>query len=126
MASSKEYLDYILEQLSLLDDVSYRAMMREYILYYRGKVFGGIYDDRFLVKQTKVGTTMMPEARKERPYPGAKEMVLVDRLDDKEFLRELVMAMSEELPEVKKRKSIERNINVSLFVFLLLNIAKHI
>ena len=75
MASSKGYLEYILNQLSELDDISNRAMMGEYILYYRGKVFGGIYDDRFLVKPTKSALALMPEAERELPYEGAKEML---------------------------------------------------
>ena len=104
MASSKEYLDFILEQLSELDDVSYRAMMGEYILYYRGKIIGGIYDDRFLVKPTKSAVAMMPNAEMELPYDGAKEMLLVDDVDNKEFLRELLEAMHSELPAPKKKK----------------------
>lgn len=104
MASSKEYLDFILEQLSDLDDVSHRAMMGEYIIYYRGKVVGGIYDDRFLVKPTKSATAMMPNAVMELPYEGAKEMLLVDDVDNKEFLRVLLEAMYEELPTPKKKK----------------------
>ena len=104
MASTKGYLDYILEQLSSLDEISYRAMMGEYILYYRGKVFGGIYDDRFLVKPVKAASAMMPDADMELPYEGAKEMILVDDVEDKEFLRKLVEAMYEELPEKKKKK----------------------
>ena len=104
MASSKEYLDFILEQLSELDDVSYRAMMGEYILYYRGKIIGGIYDDRFLVKPTKSAEAMMPNAEMELPYDGAKEMLLVDDEDNKEFLRELLEAMYSELPAPKKKK----------------------
>lgn len=104
MASSKEYLDFILEQLSELDDVSYRAMMGEYILYYRGKIIGGIYDDRFLVKPTKSAEAMMPNAEMELPYDGAKEMLLVDDVDNKEFLRELLEAMYSELPAPKKKK----------------------
>lgn len=103
MASSKEYLDFILEQLSELDDVSYRAMMGEYIIYYRGKVIGGIYDDRFLVKPTKSAVAMMPNAEMELPYEGAKEMLLVDDVDNKEFLRKLLEAMYEELPAAKKK-----------------------
>ena len=104
MASSKEYLDFILEQLSELDDVSYRAMMGEYILYYRGKIIGGIYDDRFLVKPTESAAAMMPNAEMELPYDGAKEMLLVDDVDNKEFLRELLEAMYSELPAPKKKK----------------------
>ena len=104
MASSKEYLDFILEQLSELDDVSYRAMMGEYILYYHGKIIGGIYDDRFLVKPTKSAVAMMPNAEMELPYDGAKEMLLVDDVDNKEFLRELLEAMYSELPAPKKKK----------------------
>ena len=104
MASSKEYLDFILEQLSELDDVSHRAMMGEYIVYYSGKVLGGIYDDRFLVKPTKSAAAMMPNADVELPYDGAKEMLLVDNVDNKDFLRELLEAMYAELPVPKKKK----------------------
>ena len=104
MASSKEYLNFILEQLSELNDVSYRAMMGEYIIYYRGKIVGGIYDDRFLVKPTKSATAMMPNADMELPYDGAKEMLLVDDVDNKEFLRELLESMYDELPAPEKKK----------------------
>lgn len=104
MGSSKDYLDFILEQLSDLQDVSYRAMMGEYILYYRGKVIGGIYDDRFLVKPTASAIAMMPNASKELPYPGAKEMLLVEDVENREFLRELFEAMVDELPEPRKKK----------------------
>ena len=93
-----------MEQLSELDDVTYRAMMGEYIIYYRGKVVGGIYDDRLLVKPTKSAVSMMPNADMELPYEGAKEMLLVDDVDNKEFLRELLEAMYEELPAPKKKK----------------------
>ena len=104
MASSKEYLNFILEQLSELDDVSYRTMMGEYILYYRGRIVGGIYDDRFLVKPTKSAAAMMPDASRELPYEGAKEMLLVDKVENKAFLCELLEAMYDELPAVKKRR----------------------
>ena len=104
MASSKEYLDFILEQLSGLGNVTYRAMMGEYILYWRGKIIGGIYDDRFLVKSTASATAMMPDAEKEFPYEGAKEMLLVDNVDNREFLQELLEAMYDELPAPKKKK----------------------
>ncbi|MBQ4506153.1 MAG: TfoX/Sxy family protein [Firmicutes bacterium] len=104
MASSKEYLDFILEQLSETEDVSYRAMMGEYIIYYRGRIAGGIYDDRFLVKPVKSALEMMPEANLELPYEGAKEMLLVDDLENKEFLRELLEAMYDELPAQRKKR----------------------
>ena len=103
MASSKEYLDFILEQLSLLDDITSRAMMGEYIIYYRGKVIGGIYDDRFLVKRTLAAERLMPDAPLEVPYPGAKEMLLVDNVDDPAFLAQLLRAMADELPAPKTR-----------------------
>ena len=103
MASTKEYLEFILEQLTGLDDVSYRAMMGEYILYYRGKVFGGIYDDRLLVKPVPAAVKMMPDAEMEFPYDGAKKMILVDDIDDRDFLCVLIENMWEELPERKKR-----------------------
>lgn len=102
MASSKDYLDYILEQLSELDEIKYRAMMGEYVLYYRGKVFGGIYDNRFLVKPVKSAVSMMPDAVMELPYEGAKEMILVDDVENKQFLCELLESMYEELPAPKK------------------------
>lgn len=104
MASSKGYLEFILEQLSELEDVSYRAMMGEYIIYYGGKVVGGIYDDRFLVKPAKSAAAMMPNASMELPYDGAREMLLVDDVEDKEFLCKLLEAMYEELPAPKKKR----------------------
>ncbi len=104
MASSKEYLNFILEQLSGLDDISYKSMMGEFIIYYRGKIVGGIYDDRFLVKPTASAKELMPEADMELPYEGAKEMILVDNVDNKAFLQELLNSMYPELPEPKKKK----------------------
>ena len=103
MASSKEYLDFIMDQLSSLEDVSYRSMMGEYIIYYQGKIIGGIYDDRFLVKPTKSAKRLMPDARLERPYDGAKEMLLVDDVDSRDFLNELLNAVVDELPAPKKK-----------------------
>ena len=104
MASSKEYLDFVLDQLSGLDGVSFRPMMGEYILYYRDKIVGGIYDDRFLVKPTPSAKAQMLDAIQEAPYPGAKEMLLVDNIDDRAFLCGLLEAMAEELPEGKKQR----------------------
>ena len=104
MASSKDYLNYILDQLSGLDDISYRAMMGEYIIYYRGKVVGGIYDDRFLVKPVKAAVTLMPNADQELPYEGSKAMLLVDDIENKAFLHELLEAMYDELPTPTKKK----------------------
>ena len=104
MASSKEYLDFMLDQLSGLDEISYRAMMGEYIIYYRGKIVGGIYDDRFLVKSTKSAVAMMPDADTELPYEGAKAMLLVDNVENRDFLRDLLEAMYDELPDSKKKK----------------------
>ena len=104
MASSKEYLDFIMDQLSDLEDVKVRAMMGEYIIYYREKIVGGIYDDRFLVKPIPAAVALMPGAQKELPYEGAKEMLLVDNVDNRDFLTDLVQVMYSELPEVKKKK----------------------
>jgi TfoX/Sxy family transcriptional regulator of competence genes len=104
VASSKEYLEFILEQLSNLENVTYRAMMGEYIIYYQGKIVGGIYDDRFLIKSTKSAIKMMPNASKEIPYKGAKEMLIVDEVDNKDFLTKLFNAMYKELPAPKKKK----------------------
>lgn len=103
MASTKEYLTFILEQLSGLE-VTSRAMMGEYVLYYRGRVFGGIYDNRFLVKPVNAARELMPQAPSELPYAGAKEMLLVENPEDREFLAQLLSAMEPELPVPKKRK----------------------
>ena len=104
MASSKEYLDYILEQLSDLEEIHYRAMMGEFILYYRGKIVGGVYDDIFLVKPTKYAISYMPTTSYELPYEGARKMILVDDVDNKDFLTGLFHAMYDELPEPKSKK----------------------
>ena len=104
MASSKEYLDFILEQLSALDGVSFHPMMGEYILYYQGRVIGGIYDDRFLVKPTKSALALMPDAARELPYEGAKEMLLVDNVEDRAFLQTLFESVLPELPAPKAKK----------------------
>ena len=101
MASSRDYLDFILAQLPQ-EDISYRAMMGEYVLYYRSKVFGGIYDDRFLVKPTASALALLPHAEQELPYPRGKEMLLVDEVENRELLKKLVEAMYEELPAPKK------------------------
>ena len=108
MPSSKSYLEFVLDQLSLSDDVSYKSMMGEYILYCEGKIIGGIYDDRFLVKPTKSALAMMPHAERELPYEGAKEMLLVDNVENREFLRELIEAMADELPAPKGKKKEKR------------------
>ena len=109
MASEKEYLEFIMEQLSDLDDVTYRAMMGEYIIYCRGKIVGGIYDDRFLVKPTESALAMMPEAEKALPYDGAKEMLLVDNVEDRTFLQKLIEAIYDELPAPKTKQNRKTN-----------------
>ena len=105
MASIKEYLHYILEQLSGLEEITYRAMMGEFILYYRGRIVGGIYDDRLLVKPVKAALSVMPSAVYEPPYDGAKPMLLVEEVDSKEFLTGLFTAMYSELPAPKSKKN---------------------
>ena len=104
MASSKEYLAFILGQLSELEEITYRAMMGEFVIYYRGKIVGGIYDNRFLVKPVKAAIRYMSTAQYEVPYEGAKEMLLVEEVDNKEFLTGLFRAMYEELPAPKPKK----------------------
>ena len=104
MASTKEYADFILEQLSGLDEITSKRMMGEYILYFREKVIGGIYDNRFLVKPTKSAREKMPDAPFALPYEGAKEMLLVDNVENRDFLKELVLAMYDELPMPKPKK----------------------
>ncbi len=103
MASSKEYLDFVLEQLGELENINYRKMMGEYIIYYNGKILGGIYDDRFLVKPVPSAVSLMPNARWELPYEKGKEMLLVDEIDDKSFLAKLFNAMYDELPMPKQK-----------------------
>lgn len=104
MATNKEYLNFILEQLSELNDITYRAMMGEYIIYFQGKIVGGIYDNRFLVKPTKSAKALMPDAPFELPYEGAKEMLLVENVDNKNFLAKLFRSMYSELPAPKEKK----------------------
>ena len=104
MASSQEYLQFVLEQLSDLEEINYRAMMGEYIIYYRSKIIGGIYDDRLLVKPIKSAISYMPTVTYELPYDGAKEMLLVEEVDDRKFLEGLFQVMYDELPNPKKKK----------------------
>ena len=104
MASSKEYLDFILEQVSELDNINYKAMMGEFIIYYNGKIIGGIYDDRLLVKPVQSAINYMPNAEYELPYDGAKKMLLVDNVDNKEYLTGLLNVMYDELPAPKSKK----------------------
>lgn len=104
MASSKEYLDFVLDQLSDLHGVTHRAMMGEYIIYYNGKIIGGIYDDRFLVKVTPASKKLMPDLPYEIPYDGGSKMLLVNDIDDREFLCELFNSMYVELPAPKEKK----------------------
>ena len=103
MASRKEYLDYIMEQLSQADEVSYRPMMGEYVVYYRGKVIGGVYDDRLLVKKTESVRELLPDAQTALPYEGGKEMLLVDQLEDRALLHDLLNALDADLPALRKR-----------------------
>lgn len=104
MASTKKYLDFIMGQLSNLEEITYRAMMKEYILYYRGKIVGGIYDDRLLVKPVETAIRYMPKVRYELSYDGTKEMLLVEEVDNREFLEGLFQVMYGELPNPKKKK----------------------
>ena len=105
MASSRDYLTFVRDQLSRLDGITYRAMMGEFILYYRGRIVGGIYDDRLLVKPVPAALELLPDAPRELPYPGAKEMLLVEDVDDAEFLQSLFRTMYDELPSPSRRRS---------------------
>ena len=105
MASSRNYLEYILEQFSPLVGLSFRPMMGEYLLYYQGKLIGGIYDDRLLVKPVKSAVAYVREPSYELPYEGAKEMLLVSDIDDKEYLMGLFNAMYNDLPTPKTKKT---------------------
>lgn len=104
MASSKEFVNFVLEQLSGLEQVSSRAMMGEYIIYYKERIVGGIYDNRFLVKPVDSALALMPDAPWELPYEGAKKMLMVENLDDRDFLEKLLKEMYDELPLPKKKK----------------------
>ncbi len=104
MASTKEYLQFVLEQLSEGEEISYRPMMGEYILYCQGKVIGGIYDNRLLVKPTSSAQTLLPDVIREIPYAGGKEMLLVETIENGMFLRQLFMAIAVEVPAPRKKK----------------------
>ena len=103
MSSTDQYLEFVLDLLGELDDVAHHKMMGEYVLYYRSKVVGGIYDDRFLLKVTPASERLLPEAPRAIPYEGAKEMLLVE-IEDRDALFDVVSAMWEELPVPKQRK----------------------
>ena len=104
MATKKEYISFILEQLSGLEDITYRPMMGEYIIYYRGKIAAYVCDDRLLVKPVRASRTLLPDAPAESPYPGARDMLLVEDVDDRAFLTRLFEAMVDELPAAKSKK----------------------
>ena len=108
MSSSKEYLNFILGQLSELEGVTHRQMMGEYIIYYKGKIALEICDNRLLAKPVKSARELMPNAALEPPYKGAKEMLVVDNPDDMEFLQKLLIAMYDELPTPKPKKKTEK------------------
>ena len=97
MASSKEYLEYVLEQLNETEGLRYRPMMGEYLLYCRDKLVGGVYDDRLLVKPTKSALLLLPDAPREEPYPGGKPMLLVTEMENKRLLRELLEAVASDV-----------------------------
>lgn len=103
MSSTNQYLEFVLDLLGELDDVAHRKMMGEYVLYFRGKVIGGIYDDRFLLKVMPASERLLPDAQRAIPYEGAKEMLLVE-IEDRDALCDVVSAMWEELPAPKKKK----------------------
>ena len=112
MATGKEYLHFILDQLSELPEITHRQMMGEYIIYYRGKYIATLCDDRLLVKPLPGALALMPDARREPPYPGAKEQLVVENVDDRDFLRELFEAIYPELPEPKPKKRPQSHGNV--------------
>lgn len=104
MATDKEYLNFILDQLSEIDGITYKQMMGEYIIYYHGKIAAYLCDDRVLVKPVPSAVKLMPDAKYEPPYDGAKEMLLVENVDDRIFLTMLFNSMYDELPEPRKKK----------------------
>ena len=105
MATSKEYLNFILDQLSGLTEISYRMMMGEYIIYYRGKIAAYLCDDRLLLKPVDSVRQMLPQAPMEPPYDGAKDMVLVEDVDNRELLQKIFEMMYDELPAPKPKKT---------------------
>lgn len=108
MATSIDYLTYVLDQLADVDGISFRQMMGEYILYHHGKIAAYLCDNRMLVKPVPSAHRLMPDALMEAPYPGAKEMLLVDQTDDRTFLAELFASISDELPSSPKKSKKQR------------------
>lgn len=102
MASSKDLLEFVLEQLSILPDITYRAMMGEFIIYYRGKIIGGIYDNRLLIKPTSSALKIMPNAKMEMPYPKGKPMIMIPDIENPELLEMVFNAVYNELPDKRK------------------------
>lgn len=97
MASTKEYLEYVLEQLSEVDGLRYRPMMGEYLIYCRNRLVGGVYDDRLLVKPTKSALALLPDAPREEPYPGGRPMLLVTEMENKRLLQRVLEAIADEV-----------------------------
>ena len=104
MATEKEFLEYALDLLGDLPEITCRPMMGEYLLYYRGRLFGGLYDGRFLVKPVPAARALLPDAAMEEPYPGAKKMLALSSLEDRDLMVRLVTAMYDELPEPRPRR----------------------
>ncbi len=104
MSTSKDYLEYILDQLSEVDGISHRQMMGEYMIYYRDKLAVYLCDNRFLVKPVKSALALLPDAPQEPPYDGAKPMILVEDTDNRELLKTLLQSIYDELPAPKPKK----------------------
>ena len=104
MATNREFLEYTLELFGDLPEITFRPMMGEYLLYYRGKLFGGLYDGRLLVKPVPSARALLPDAAMEEPYPGAKKMLALTSLEDRDLLTRLVTAMYAELPAPRPRR----------------------
>ena len=104
MASTKDFLEFVMGQLSILSDITYRAMMGEFIIYYRGKIIGGIYDNRLLVKPNKAVLKIIPHAKMEMPYPGGRPMIMIPDIENPELLEQVFNALYAELPDAKHKR----------------------
>lgn len=103
MPSTKEFLNYVLDQLNDLEDITYRYMMSEYIIYYKGKIAGGIFDNRLMIKPVKSAIDFIENPIYDIPFDGAKEWILIEDIEDKEFLTELFITIYKDLSFPKKK-----------------------
>ena len=104
MASSLEFMEYVFDQIKGIGEITYKKMFGEYCVYYKDKIVGLVCDDQFLIKKTTAGKEILPNSEEIPPYEGSKPCILIENLEDKKLLKELILKTYQELPEPKPKK----------------------